>query len=47
MSVEEKSDASTVRFAARLPIKMPGQTRPPAMSSAASAMPEGGQIGDA
>jgi hypothetical protein len=38
------SAPSTVRLAAKLPSKTPGQRRVPQRSSAASAMPEGGQI---
>ena len=44
ITAEAKSEPSIVRFAARLPTKTPGHSRRPPSISAASAMPDAGQI---
>ena len=43
--VEATIEASTVRLAEKLPTQIPGHNRGPASSSAATAMPDGGQTG--
>jgi len=45
MRAEAKSDPSIVKFAARLPIQIPGHSRFPASNSPASAIPDAGQTG--
>jgi hypothetical protein len=42
--IDEKNAPSTVRLAAKLPTQTAGHSRPPASSSAARAIPDGGQI---
>ncbi len=44
ITAEASTAPSTVRLAAKLPIHTPSHSRLPQRSSAASAMPEGGQI---
>jgi hypothetical protein len=43
MSAEARTEPSIVRFAARLPTQMPGQSRFAARSSTAIAIPDAGQ----
>jgi hypothetical protein len=44
INAEENNAPSTVTLAAKLPAQIAGHSRPPPSSTAASAMPEGGQI---
>ena len=45
MLTAETTEMLVGKFAARAPINTPGQTRPPKISSAAIAIPVGGQTG--